>query len=55
VINVLGQEVAVLLDGQRDAGSYSIQFHAERLASGVYFYRIETPSFVATRKMILLK
>jgi hypothetical protein len=55
VFNLLGQEIAVVLDGQKEAGSYSIQLNAAHLASGVYFYRMETGSFVANRKMLLLK
>jgi hypothetical protein len=55
VFNMLGEEIAVVLDGQKEAGSYSVQFNAAHLASGVYFYRMGTGSFIATRKMLLLK
>jgi hypothetical protein len=55
VFNMLGQEIAVVLDGQKEAGSYSVQFNAAHLTSSVYFYRMETGSFFATRKMLLLK
>jgi hypothetical protein len=55
VFNILGQEVAVLLDAQKEAGSYSIQFNAAQIASGVYFYRMEAGSYAETRKMLLLK
>jgi hypothetical protein len=55
VFNMLGQEIAVVLDGQKDAGSYTVQFSAAHLASGVYFYRMEADSYVATKKMIVLK
>ena len=55
VFNMLGQEIAVVLDEQKEAGSYSVQFNAAHLASGVYFYRMETGSFFETRKMLLLK
>jgi hypothetical protein len=55
VFNMLGQEIAVVLDGQKDAGRYTVQFSAAHLASGVYFYRMATDSYFATKKMIVLK
>ena len=55
VFNMLGQEIAVVLDGQKDPGSYSIQFNAAQISSGVYFYRMEAGSFFESRKMLLLK
>jgi hypothetical protein len=55
VYDVLGNEVAVLVDEFRTAGRYDATFDASNLASGIYFYRIQAGSFVQTRKMILLK
>jgi Zn-dependent metalloprotease len=55
VYNMLGQEVATLLDGIQDAGVKSVTFNASHLASGVYFYRLQAGAFVQNRKMLLLK
>ena len=55
VYNLLGQEVITLLDGAKEAGFHSIDFDASELASGVYFYRIETDNNVETKKMMLVK
>jgi hypothetical protein len=57
VYNMLGKEVAVLLNEDKQPGEYEIDFFAGKfnLASGVYFYKAVAGDFVATRKMILLK
>jgi hypothetical protein len=55
VFNVLGKEVATLVNGQNDSGKHKVEFNATDLNSGVYFYRIESGSFVDTKKLILLK
>ena len=59
VFDLLGNEVATLVNENRDAGNYEVEFKSSvgshQLASGVYFYRIQTGNFVETRKMILLK
>jgi hypothetical protein len=59
VYNILGVEVATLVSGRQDAGSYTVQFNTSQakvnLASGIYFYRLETESYVAAKKLILLK
>ncbi|MCC6637683.1 MAG: T9SS type A sorting domain-containing protein, partial [Ignavibacteriaceae bacterium] len=55
VYNAIGQEVAVLLDGEKAAGNYEVSFDAAKLPSGIYLYTIQSGSFTQTRKMMLLK
>jgi hypothetical protein len=55
IFNSIGQEVASLLNGEIAAGNHSVDFNASKLSSGVYFYRIDSPSFTSTKKMILIK
>ena len=55
VFNLLGQEVSVLVQQKMIAGSHEVTFDASNLATGVYVYRIETPSFAQTKKMLLVK
>ncbi len=55
VFDVLGREVETLIDDEKPKGSYSIEFNASGLASGIYFYRMQTGSYVETKKLILLK
>ncbi len=55
VFDVLGREIANLVDGYKEAGSYDVKFDAGKLPSGVYFYRLEVGRFVQTKKMILAK
>ena len=55
VYNVLGQKVATLFSGYAPAGTHEVTFDARALSSGVYFYRLESGSFSAVRKMMLLK
>jgi hypothetical protein len=55
VYDVLGNEVIILVNEEKPIGSYEIEFNASHLGSGVYFYRLQSGSFVQTRKMTLLK
>jgi hypothetical protein len=55
VFNTIGQEVAVLVDEQREAGVYTVSFNAAALPSGVYTYRITAGEFTSTRKMLLIR
>ena len=55
VINQLGQEVSTLINKELVSGSYEYTFNADKLSSGVYFYRIITDSFTDTKKMLLIK
>jgi len=55
VYNTLGEKVIQLVNGEIEAGSYSVELNATDLPSGVYFYRLQAGSFIETKKMILLK
>ena len=55
VYDVLGNEVATLVDEYKPAGSYEINFDASSRASGIYYYQLKSESFIETKKMILLK
>ena len=55
VYNLLGEVVASLVNEEKPAGNYEVNFNAANLSSGVYFYRISAGNFVETKKMILLR
>jgi hypothetical protein len=55
IYNVLGQEVATLVNADQTAGTYNVRFDAGSLASGMYLYRITAGQFVQVKKMLLLK
>ena len=65
VYDVLGNEVAILVNEEKPAGSYEVNFSAKSgsasggnaysLSSGIYFYKLQAGSFVETKKMILMK
>jgi len=55
VYNILGNEVTTLVNENKPAGSYEVNFDASLLSSGTYFYKLQAGSFVETKKMILLK
>ena len=55
VYNALGQEVATLFNGEQNAGTYGVTFNGSHLASGVYFYRLESKGISLTKKLVLMK
>jgi len=55
VYGVLGNEIATLVNEEKPAGRYDVEFDATALTSGIYFYRIQASSFVETKKMVLMK
>ncbi|MBC8044127.1 MAG: T9SS type A sorting domain-containing protein, partial [Rhizobacter sp.] len=55
VYDVLGREVATLVNQKQNAGSYQVQFNASRLSSGVYFYKLQAGNFAESRKLTLVK
>ncbi len=55
VYDLLGREVATLVNGFKNKGNYSVKFNAENLASGLYIYRLSAEGISISRKMILLK
>jgi hypothetical protein len=55
VFDVLGKEVATLVNEEKPAGAYEVDFNAGGLSSGIYFYKLTAGSFTQTKKMILLR
>jgi hypothetical protein len=55
VYDVLGREVETLVQGERAAGSYSVEWTPNNLASGVYLYRIQAGAYTETKKLMLLR
>jgi len=55
VYDVLGSEVSLLINEEKSIGTYEITWSAEQLPSGVYFYKLQSGSFVETKKMVLIK
>jgi len=55
VYDILGKEIAILVNENQESGNYEIEFNASHFASGVYFYRLQNGNFTETKKMILLR
>ncbi len=55
IYDVLGREVAILVNGVRQPGNYAVEFNGTNLASGVYFCRLQAGDYKKIMKMILLK
>jgi|GEM_PF-914867 len=55
VYNVIGKEVKVLVNEQKNAGSYNVKFDGSNLSSGIYIYKLSTGNFSETKRMMLIK
>jgi len=55
IFNTLGQKVDILVDRYMQAGFYELEYNAQNLAGGIYFYMIQTGDFKDVKKMILLR
>ena len=55
IFDLLGREVATLVDGEMNIGAHEISFDASRFASGIYFYRLQAGNFTATKKLVFIK
>jgi Secretion system C-terminal sorting domain len=55
ILNAIGEEVAVLLNEEREPGFHQVEFNAANLPTGVYFYQLKSGQFISTKKMILMK
>ena len=55
ILNAIGEEVAVLLNEEKEPGYHNVEFNAANLPSGVYFYQLKAGDFVQMKKMLLLK
>jgi len=55
VYNILGQEVALLVNGVMEAGNYRTAFDASSLSTGTYFYKLDNGQQILVKKMMLIK
>jgi len=55
IYDVLGNEVASLVNEEKPAGTYEVNFNASLLSSGIYFYKLQAGSFISTKKLTLIK
>ncbi len=55
VYDVLGNEIATLVNEEKPAGNYEVEFNATNLPSGIYFYQLNAGSFIETKKMLMIK
>jgi hypothetical protein len=55
VYNAIGEHIKTLVNEYKQAGNYEVKFDASNLSSGVYFYKLETPNYTSTKKLLLMK
>ena len=55
IYDVLGKEIAIIVNKQQTAGTYQVTFDAGNLSSGIYYYRLQYGNFTKTKKFVLIK
>jgi hypothetical protein len=55
IYDVLGKEVATLVNEEKPVGNYEVEFYGTGLPSGIYFYQLRAGNYIESRKMVLLK
>ena len=55
LINILGEEVAIIVNEEQDKGYHKVEFDGKNLSSGVYYYQLNAKGIVQTKKLILMK
>ena len=55
IYDILGKDITTLVNDYKSAGRYSVEFNAENLPSGIYFYELKANDFVTSKKMLLVK
>jgi hypothetical protein len=55
IYDILGNEIATLINEEKQPGVYEVEFNATNLPSGIYFYKLQAGPFTETKKMLLLK
>ena len=55
IYDALGKEIATLVNEEKPAGNYEVDWNASGLPSGIYFYKLQAGSFAETKKMVLLR
>jgi hypothetical protein len=55
VYDVLGNEIAILVNEEKSAGIYDVEFDATGLPSGIYFYQLKVENYIQTKKMMVIK
>ena len=55
VYDLVGKEIAILVNKEKPAGAYTVEFDASNLSSGIYFYQVQADDFIETKKMILMR
>jgi hypothetical protein len=55
VYDILGTEITTLINEEKPAGNYEVEFDATELSSGTYFYKLISGNFVSVKKMLLMK
>jgi hypothetical protein len=55
VYDILGNEITTLVNEEKSAGDYAVEFNGSNLSSGIYFYRMQTGTFIDIKKFILMK